>query len=413
MHFQRAPGFAASAVAYSVRELGLGSATAATSGDELRMKTLDLQSRHAAEPRRKQAARRFWAGPLRNRSPVAAGCAVLLVLAAVCRTKADDSAASVAAGGIHLVRSRGIVMKQEVLRFGFIGGSTRIWLAHPQVRVAYEFLNVTRRPITTEVAFPVPPYDNDQWFGSPNSDQLGLEDFKLSVNGRPHAFQIQVRAMVGSRDVTVKLRQLGVDIADFRGDELSPSVKRLSPPVRQRLKQEGILDDIGWPAWSVAKLYYWKQTFPPGEVVRIAHEYTPIVGAAYDADGSGSFTGFDPERAACAGPRLADRLQAAINVAGDAVETHWIDFILLTAKNWGRPIGKFQLEIDKEPAAAFPKGEREYLSFCWPYVLREVAPGRFVSTVRNFVPRRNLHIGFYDLGPCTLSYNRADSCDMP
>lgn len=304
-------------------------------------------------------------------------------------------------------------MKQEVLRFGFIGGSTQVWEVHPQVRVAYEFLNVTRRPITTEVAFPVPPFDNGHGFGSPNERQIGLNDFKLTVNGRPHAFQIQVRAMVGSRDVTVGLRQLGVDIADFRGEELSPSIERLSPEVRQRLKQQGILDDIGWPAWSVAKLYYWRQTFPPGEVVRIAHEYTPIVGAGFDADGSGSFTGFDPERGACASPRLADRLKAAIGVAGDAVETHWIDFILLTAKNWGRPIGTFQLEIDKEPAAAFPKGEREYWSFCWPYELHEVAPGRFVSTVRNFVPRRNLHIVFYDLGSCTLSNKHVDDCGMP
>ena len=60
---------------------------------------------------------------------------------------ADDSAASIAAGGLVARRETRIVMAKEVLR-----------ISPNKVVVDYDFRNDTDQDVTTEVAFPVPPY---------------------------------------------------------------------------------------------------------------------------------------------------------------------------------------------------------------------------------------------------------------
>ena len=62
----------------------------------------------------------------------------------------NDAAASTAAGGIQLRREARISMEKE-----------RLFISEKKITVEYEFLNETDQDITTEVAFPVPPYDND------------------------------------------------------------------------------------------------------------------------------------------------------------------------------------------------------------------------------------------------------------
>ncbi len=59
---------------------------------------------------------------------------------------ADDSAASIAAGGLVPRRETRIVMAKEVLQ-----------ISPTQVVVDYDFRNDTDQNVTTEVAFPVPP----------------------------------------------------------------------------------------------------------------------------------------------------------------------------------------------------------------------------------------------------------------
>jgi len=61
----------------------------------------------------------------------------------------NDSAASRAIGGIQLRREANISMEKE-----------RLTISEAKVTVEYEFLNQTDKNITTEVAFPIPPYDD-------------------------------------------------------------------------------------------------------------------------------------------------------------------------------------------------------------------------------------------------------------
>src|SRR5262245_52411875 len=79
-------------------------------------------------------------------TPLLAAC----VLAASGRAGANDSSATLAAGGLVLTRSNAIEMRAEDL-----------YLSTHLVRVRYRFANVTAAPVTVEVAFPMPDLTPD------------------------------------------------------------------------------------------------------------------------------------------------------------------------------------------------------------------------------------------------------------
>ena len=139
---------------------------------------------------------------------------VALVLLAV-RTPAaaDDTGASIPAGGIAYVKSAGIVMQREDLT-----------LSHHGVSVRYEFRNTTGHPISIPVAFPTPVIDwgkidgegQPQWgVGAPKfhypavaNDFTHFMAFGATSDGRP--IQARVRVMVKSQD--------GLDMTPWLGD---------------------------------------------------------------------------------------------------------------------------------------------------------------------------------------------------
>ena len=74
----------------------------------------------------------------------------MIAVAAPVSVLADDSAASIAAGGLVPRRETRIVMAKEVLR-----------ISDKKVVVDYDFRNDTDEDVTTEVAFPIPPYQTN------------------------------------------------------------------------------------------------------------------------------------------------------------------------------------------------------------------------------------------------------------
>jgi Domain of unknown function (DUF4424) len=119
----------------------------------------------------------------------------------------NDSAASSAGGGIPLRREANISMEKE-----------RLTIGESKVTVEYEFLNDTDKDITTEVAFPIPPYGNkpDDPVNIP-----GFNDFRLWVDGKELKYNIDVRAKLNGKDHTDLLKTLKIDIASFGGDYAS------------------------------------------------------------------------------------------------------------------------------------------------------------------------------------------------
>src|SRR5579862_8665628 len=112
-------------------------------------------------------------------------------------SQADDGNASLAAGGIVFVKSSAIRMANEDL-----------YVSPALVRVRFEFANDSAKDIETTVAFPLPDIDlYDIWASEvapslPRRDPVNFVGFKVSVDGKPVAFETEQRAFVGSMDAT-------------------------------------------------------------------------------------------------------------------------------------------------------------------------------------------------------------------
>ena len=308
--------------------------------------------------------------------------------------RANDSAAELGAGGLRLRAERRVAMVSEEL-----------FISKRQVRVDYAFVNVTRRAVRTEVAFPAPesvlgPYYMDY-------SVRAVADFSLEVDGRPQPFRTRARAWARGRDVTALLKAAGVDIASFAGIRGSPTtgvvrsqLDRLPRGSLRRLRRAGLLKreegrDI--PDWGVRITYHWTQTFPVGRTLRVSHAYTPVAGyqwvagpAELEAPGPRPWNhGLGP---LCLAP-LRGWLDAAIAArpqdpaeAPAPLAVSWVRYILITARSWRPPIRDFQLEVAGEAG--------EGVAFCWDGPLQVLAPGHVRASARDFVPGRDLVICF-------------------
>src|SRR5271157_557774 len=104
--------------------------------------------------------------------------AVAWCLVASMPALADDSVASIAAGGLVPRRETRIVMAREVLQISL-----------KKIVVDYDFRNDTDQDVTTEVAFPVPPYEYDLVDG--DIDEQSFSSFRLFVGDKPIPFKTE------------------------------------------------------------------------------------------------------------------------------------------------------------------------------------------------------------------------------
>jgi hypothetical protein len=128
--------------------------------------------------------------------------------------------------------------------------------------------------------------------------------------------------------------------------------------------------------------YHWLQHFPPGEVVRVRHEYRPMFG-------SKNYLLTDAFGSACVEPPLAKLLEGLLKGkdGGDHGATFWVKYILTTANTWKTPIRDFELVIE------YPEGE--YVSLCWDGKLEKAGPRTFRTALKDFVPKDELTVYFF------------------
>jgi hypothetical protein len=336
---------------------------------------------------------------------------------------ADDSAASVAVGGIVLTREPLISMEKE-----------RLTIARDKVTVEFDFLNDSDKDITTEVAFPIPAYEDTEDAGGIRS----LDDFKLWVDGKEVKYEVEAKAYLGrwddktnqkvdKKDVTAVLRRYNIDIPslghylDGYGRETRVrDFDHASPEVKKNLVDLGLVDgdnEGSRPEWEVRKKYHWTQTFPAHRVVHIRHTYSPAVGFApipvdtFNEVGrerliaADKKSGFDTGTAenvrnladACVEPGLQKTIYVASGAAQEVnpdegyVEGMWVDYILTTANSWKTPIKDFKLVIDKGTPQ---KDQSDYASLCWDGPVTKLDGQRYEASATDFVPRKELHILF-------------------
>jgi hypothetical protein len=164
------------------------------------------------------------------------------------------------------------------------------------------------------------------------------------------------------------------------------------------LAKAGIVEVSGGevrPKWTLESTYYWEQTFPPGAIVNVRHEYAPVTGGSFWPEGmvkteAGAakdefFRDFCLDQQtlnAVAKKIAADKARNPDGIAN----LSYIDvrYILKTGKNWKGPIGKFKLTVDKGAPA-------NLVSFCADGV-RKSGPTTFVVEKTNWEPERDLAV---------------------
>jgi hypothetical protein len=324
----------------------------------------------------------------------------LVLLAVTMTSRADDGAASIAAGGVVLMkREPRIVMAKEVLS-----------ISPRRVLVDYDFRNDSDEDITTEVAFPIPAYTLDaDSFATPKLQ--GFDDFKLWIAGQPVKFTTETRAFVGKRDITALLLSLKVDPGSMghfnwpaNGAETFRDIDRLTENQKKRLLSAKAIAQLtdNQPLWRIEKKYHWTQTFPARAVVHIRHQYTPVLGNSNAVGGSyvdtGKPGGPDEELpTVCPTDELRRTLSNDSKQHGHVVSIAYVDFILTTANTWRRPIEDFTLLVDRPPLSRDPNHPTtpiNFVSFCWNGPVTKVDANHFSAHTTNFIPTKELRIGF-------------------
>ena len=318
---------------------------------------------------------------------VIAGSTLVLLLS-LSTVRADDGAASIAAGGIVMKRESRIVMAKEILK-----------ISEDKVIVDYDFRNDTDADITSEVAFPIPNYSLNPDGAEPK--EAGFDDFKLSIDGKPARYAVQVRALVGNKDMTPMLSQMHVDIASMGhyfwpsgGGPTFPDIDRLSKSQLHRLASLKLVDEDGTPLWSVQKKCYWTQVFPAHGIVHIHHEYKPVLGSLNSV--SYGLTGDDPAAkkelgTLCVDPSLRRSLITLVDDPHAIVPYSYVDFILTTANTWKTPIEDFTLIVERPH---LKDTNQNYVSFCWSGPVEKVDADHFIAHTTNLIPKNELRIGF-------------------
>jgi hypothetical protein len=340
---------------------------------------------------------------------------------------ADDSAASIAAGGLVPRREMRIVMAKEVLQ-----------ISPTKVTVDYDFRNDSDQNVTTEVAFPVPPYENEY----PEEDvaEQSFQSFQLWVDGKPVHFDVEAKATLEGKDVTQDLTANHIDIptfghftdwvdASYTEQATTQDFDRLSKPVKDQILKAGLFEDEGGgfirALWTANVQYHWTQTFPAHSTIHIRHEYTPVEGSElmpldtlkdalnppgarptskptsadekqYASDQLELLKSFCPDASLLR--EIVQRVEANDPQNGVFALPHWVDFILTTANTWKQPIEDFILIIERGKPDDMENGQM-LISFCSPQNANvdKLDADHFQVHLANFVPTAELRIGFFDV----------------
>jgi len=303
----------------------------------------------------------------------------------------NDGAASTAAGGIQLKRETRISMEKE-----------RLFISENKITVEYEFLNETDRDVSTEVAFPIPPYDYAGIFNGGDYPRP-IEHFRVWAEGREVAYQSEVKAMLRGVNYSARLRQLGIDVASLghfdnaSGDEpFARDFRKLSKQQQRELRRIGLFDEY-FPQWTVVMTHHWQQVFPAHKILQVRHEYSPVIGGENTVLSDLINKKAEKRHLVtfaqwCINPPLQKTLETLMRKT-DSSSVKWVDYILTTANTWKTPIKQFELVVER--AKPDTSAKYYYVSFCWDGQILQPDPDHSVVRASNYVPKRELSIAFF------------------
>lgn len=326
---------------------------------------------------------------------MAAGLLALLPAPA----KANDTQAALGLGGLIFERSDEIAMESEDL-----------YLSHDKVRVRYTYRNLTSKPVTILVAFPLPDVPVEgrdlEWTQSayPDWDAIGMT---TKVDGKQvELLRIDVPKL-GGKDISARLKERGWPVRYWQDEGFHARLAALSADDKSELVGEGLLsaDQLTGhelrPLWTVSTAFVRTQTFPPGKAVTVEHAYEPMIGgtvtSALDREARDeSMAGPDgyEARYCVDGPFLRGYDRRRYTADGGRIETvmpveTWLSYVLATGANWKGPIKRFKLTVDKP-------GPQVLVSLCMDGLTR-VSSTRFEVVKTDFEPTRDIDILFLEV----------------
>ena len=325
------------------------------------------------------------AGALRISFPLA-----LLALVCAPPTLANDSSATLTAGGLVFGKANDIEMRSEDLA-----------ISEKEIVVRYRFFNRGTADQTVTVAFPMPGVDwNDvNNIAVPDDEADNFLDFRTSVDGAPVNADVEQKALVAGRDAAARLRALNIPLMP-RAKKTQAALEALPKEEQKKLEAEKIVRvdeyDVGKgmerhiaPDWTLKQTWFWKQTFPAGREIAIEHRYRPSVGGTVqtslldkEADAT---TKREYQTRFCADADFIKGVQAMTRRNKGVPPPEWrIGYVLTTGANWAGPIGDYRLTVDKGRPDAL-------ISFCETGV-KKIGPTTFEVRRRNFIPTRDIDI---------------------
>jgi len=314
---------------------------------------------------------------------------LLLLTALSSAAGANDTMATLGAGGLVFVQTGSVKMLSEDL-----------FVSPGEVRVVYEFRNEGETDAETLVAFPLPDITGslESPVSIPTEDGDNIFGFETLFNGSPVAAQLHQYAFAQNIDYTQLLMQMEVPLAPF-GEPTMMALAGLDEEQLAELQHHGLVVPMeydagaGWqkeyyPNWTLRSTYSWEAVFPVGETVTVEHRYTPSVGGTvavtFLAD---AYEGYDPATVYKDKYCTDDSFIAAVRRTlpdpdepyGAPFTESWLSYIWSTGANWSGPVGTFHLTIDK--------GRPDNLvSFCWDGEVTKTSPTTFEMEAKDWWP---------------------------
>lgn len=316
--------------------------------------------------------------------------ALLLALAlSASPVSANDSAATLDAGGLVLVRDDAIELASEDLR-----------IAIDRIDVDYVFRNRSKAQRTLRLAFPLPPIDGAELSFSalslPVRGSANFVGFTVKADGKAVEPALEERAFHGTQEITERLKRHGLPLNPLRREELETALKRLPPADLKALHKADLLSDETADAgaqWRSEAKFHWEQTFPADAELRIAHSYAPIAGNWFLSPKEAAARDFRARYCLDDAGLAGIRRLAAAKPEG-YTRAFEVPYIVTTARNWAGRIGRFTLTVDKARADAL-------VSFCRQGV-RKTGPTTFVWEARDYVPDSDLRVLIVSNDPALL-----------
>lgn len=318
--------------------------------------------------------------------------AALLLSAALPMTPAlaNDTTAELGTGGLVFITTEQLKMKSEDL-----------YVSPKQVKVTYEYENLTDKALDVLVAFPMPDIEGsgDFMVDVPNRESDNLFGFETTFNGKPVDATLHQQAFAFNLDQTAVLEEMGIPLTPF-GDRTRDLIQTLDEESTAKLLHLGLVIPMDYgdgndnwttyyePVWTLRSTYSWEAHFEPGETADVVHSYTPSVGGTVAVtflsppDEYGD-RGADYMKKYCTDDDLIKTIKKTLPspeeyYAAPYTES-WISYIWSTGNNWAGPIEDFTLTIDKGDA-------KNLVSFCWDGDVKKIGPTTFQMTAKDWYP---------------------------